>query len=68
MMEVILYIVGLVLVYVAANVGTKRLLDWLDTKAETKGGKWTVICYAVVTALLVLCLGLLFISIYLIVL
>lgn len=64
MIEVILYIVGLVLVYVAVNVGTKYLLDWLCYKAETKGTKWKVIYYAVMIALLALLLGLLFISIY----
>lgn len=64
MIEVILYIVGLVLVSVAVNAGTKFLLDWLYYRAETRGRKWTFIYYAVMIVLLILLLGLLFISTY----
>mgnify|MGYP001623085138 CR=1 FL=1 len=64
MIEVILYIVGLVLVWVVVNAGTKCLLDWLYTKAETKGAKWNVIYYTVIIVLIVLFLGLLITSIY----
>lgn len=64
MIEVILYIVGLVLVSVVVNTGTKSLLDWLYYKSETRGRKWAFIYYAVMIVLLILSLGLLFVSIY----
>lgn len=64
MIEVIIYVVGLVLIWVIANAGTKRLLDWLCYKAETQGTKWKVIYYTVVIVLLGLSLGLLIIFIY----
>lgn len=64
MIEVILYIVGLVLVSVAVNTGTKSLLDWLYYKSETRGRKWAFIYYVVVIVLLILFLVVLLISIY----
>ena len=64
MIEVILYVVGLVLMWVIVNAGTKCLLDWLCCKTETQGTKWKVIYYAVAIVLLVLFLGILIITIY----
>lgn len=64
MIEVILYVVGLVLMWVIVNAGTKCLLDWLCCKAETQGTKWKVIYYTVIIVLLGLFLGLLIITIY----
>ena len=57
-MEAILYVVGLVLIWVIVNVGTKCLLDWLYCMAETQGTKWKVIYYTVTIVLFVLLLGL----------
>lgn len=64
MIEAILYVVGLVLIWVIVNVGTNCLLDWLCCKAETQGTKWKVIYYTVAIVLLVLFIGLLIIFIY----
>lgn len=63
-MEAILYVVGLVLIWVIVNVGTNCLLDWLCCKAETQGTKWKAIYHTVAIVLLVLFLGILVITIY----